>query len=164
MVDFCRYGSTAQVLVTSNLTGWVSYLESTFVVANCGSTIAPLIAVISDVVEEVIRRDPEAGRDGSDDSDSESEPSVALQLAVRTTVFALAIAVAVVTYDNLNNLESLIGGIGSMVTSLIMPSLCYLRLCWKGLSVLQRTVNVSIACLGIVASFFIVISNVAGVT
>jgi hypothetical protein len=144
---YLRYGDSAEVLVTSNLVGVVSYLESLFVVANCASTIAPLVAVISDVFEET----------------THSPPSAFVQLCIHTAVFAAAVAAGVGLYLHLNNLESLIGGLGSMVTSLIAPALCYLKLCWRSLSLVQRAANVTVAIVGIAGSVFIVASNIARV-
>ena len=83
-------------------------------------------------------------------------------MVVRTLVYAAAIVLAVVLYDRLGNIESLVGGVGSMMTSLILPATCYLRLCWHGLSWLQRIAHVGMSCLGVCGLLFVLVSNLTG--
>lgn len=147
---YVRYGSSTQVLITSSLHaspgGVVPKIAVALVVASCSCTVAPINAVLTEMVE---------GKAGI------TRP-VSVRVT-RTLVLALATALAWFAKDNLNNLESLIGGIGSLMTSLVLPCAFYMKLCWEDLGVFERAGNVLIVVVAAALGVFVVGSNVHSV-
>lgn len=144
VAGFLRYGVLTDVLITSNLAtnpgGIVAQAAVGLVVASCGCTVAPLVAVLSGIPE---------GKLGITNSWA--------VCGSRTSVLVAAATVAWVARNNLGNVESLIGGIGSLMTSLVLPCVFYLKLC--SMPTWERVVNVAIVVCAVCLGTFIVTTN-----
>lgn len=144
---FIRYGNSTAVLITTSLDeapgGVLAKIAVGLVVVSCFCTIAPICAVLSSQIEG------KAGiRSGN-----------AVRL-LRTGIMVAAVTLAWVARNNLGNLASLIGGIGSIMTSLVLPTAFYLKLCWDSLHLTETTLNVVLLALSGCLQVFVIGSNV----
>lgn len=143
---YLLYGRNADVLVTNDLhadasTGPGRSFEK-FVVCmvtiSSFSTIGPIVSVLSEI--------PEGALGLTDDTVG----GVFAARAVRMAILAVGFVISLVAYDYLGYFESLIGGICSVATSLLIPALCYGRL-EPQLSSAQRCGNWMLVILALVA-------------
>ncbi len=109
------------------------------------ASVAPITAVISDVLEEL--------------SPPVDTPQPAKQLCLRACIFLASALFGVAVFDHLDSLQSLVGGVCSISTSLVLPSACHLRLCWRDLGPLGRLADGAIVVLGSLMLVYIVYSN-----
>uniref|UniRef100_A0A7S1CBQ8 Amino acid transporter transmembrane domain-containing protein n=1 Tax=Bicosoecida sp. CB-2014 TaxID=1486930 RepID=A0A7S1CBQ8_9STRA len=144
---YMLYGEGVGVLVTSSLAtapgGIASELATGFVVAGTFCTVAPITAVLSKMIEERLRIENGVGVRG-----------------LRTGVLLTAAALAWATRDTLGNLESLVGAIGSLMTSLILPSCLFLKLCADELHTWEWIVNALIIAGSLGLSASVIYANV----
>jgi len=153
VAGYIVYGAESEVLVTSNIATWpggvAAWISISLVVSSCACTIAPVVAVLADPFEAKL-----LGRH------SEGKCTSWAVRGIRTCLFGAAATFAYVMRANLGNLESLMGGVASIQTSLVLPSLFYVKMFASELSCCTKFVNYSIAVAGCLLSAFIVYSNV----
>jgi amino acid permease len=152
-VSYQYFGESCSVLVTHSLAtssavaGWVllhvgsfqisiAQLLSALVALSAFSTIAPLVLVLADVIIDMAR------------GTANAHVSSIKERALRTVVLMAAYAVSVVAYDVLGLLLSLIGGVASMCSSVLLPSIFYYVLHQNNMIFGQRVLVGAVVCLG----------------
>ncbi|KAK9806857.1 hypothetical protein WJX72_005136 [[Myrmecia] bisecta] len=169
LVSSCGYyyfGSAASELITTDLatnsffTGrfllpgvTVDRVVTACILVNAYTTYPSLVLVIQDMIVSVL---PWANIHGSP-----RQPRRGVGQAIRLSVFAAGAAVAFMAYNVLGNAMSLVGGVCSMCTSLLLPSLFYLILHWKELPQWRRAGVVLVLAIGLALLLLIVGQNVA---
>lgn len=160
------FGESCDVLVTNNLmsssaiSGWVvarvgafqiglAQLLSALLALSAFSTTPPLVLVLGDLLIDMTHG-----------GTSQGHVSILFETCLRTTVLLLAYAVAMFFYDVLGLLLSLVGGIASMCSSLLLPSLFYFLLHQNETSRGHQIVVGAVICLGAASAIFIGIMNI----
>eukprot|EP00756_Hemistasia_phaeocysticola_P065501 Hpha_TRINITY_DN8598_c0_g1::TRINITY_DN8598_c0_g1_i1::g.146554::m.146554/K15015/SLC32A, VGAT; solute carrier family 32 (vesicular inhibitory amino acid transporter) len=152
---YLMYGESAAVLITTNITQstgplWQRLFAQVvigFVAFKSYCMIAPVVAIISEFIEEALDTDFNTNTD----------------LATRCFVTVLLSVFAFVSQDSLGHVEALCGGVCSMLTSLLFPVYFYYRLYEDELEndPKQRFFLMSLVFLGIVLMIFVVASTIA---
>jgi len=151
---YLLYGDDCQVLITSNLKnypgGTMSRVVTMLVMVSTFSSIGPIVSVISEVPESIL---------GMSSWRCES----AWSLSMRTATLLLCCAASVAAYDYLGYVESLVGGVCTMCTSLIFPALFYYKLFKGQLGTGEKVLNLMIGLLGLVGATYIATSDTWGI-
>lgn len=141
------YGTNVNVLVTTSLNdspgGIASKLATASVVIGTFCTVAPVTAVLSKMIEERLRITSGLGVRG-----------------VRTTVLGCAFLLGFTTHNTLGNLESFVGAFGSLFTSLLFPSMLFMKLCHAELHWWEWALNIALVLGSLALTAVVTMGNI----
>lgn len=151
IAGYLRYGDSTLVLITSNLdtdvtTTFGFYLDkivSGCVAASALTTISPAVHVLGEVPLNFFEA-----------------PGYLWRSFVKTMTLLLCLALAVGGFNYLASIESLLGGVCSLSTSLVLPPLFYFLIKRKELPVWKSVVLVATVVLALAMMLIILGANV----
>ena len=151
VLGYLIYGSDTSVIITSNIKKYsIYYTVAIMLVVNSITTIAQLIDVLTKIVLNEIRIQIPIGiRYNSTNSNSNS--NCQFEYITRTIIFILLMLISYFSRNYLQNVESIAGALGTVVTSLIVPNIIYLNAyktknCYRYLVILVLCFTILLVC------------------